>query len=127
MTHVVQRLADGIVARALALGVDGVDLVQKEGCGVYNLRCDDLTSIHLTLLEKIRQSLPLGKTLSYTFPINSGSRHLDFPFVDVVKYGLQYLDSISLMGLEGASNKTIQSALDLGVPASKVHFITASK
>lgn len=131
-THVADRIIDGIVERALALGVDGVDLVQSEGCGRRNLRCDDQSSIHLRILEGLRRKLPKGKLLSYSFPVSPYNplfdagddvAALDFPFVDVVKYGHGYLDSISLMGVR--SNKTIQSVLDLGVPASKVWKIAA--
>ena len=42
------------------LGADGVDLMQGEGCGIRNLRCNDQTSIHLNLLEMIRKKLPKG-------------------------------------------------------------------
>jgi hypothetical protein len=86
--------------------------------------CDDQTSIHLYILDRLRSKLPPGKLISYSFPV-SGRYYsdedmavLDFPFIDVVKYGHDYLNSISLMGVR--SNKTIQSVLDLGVPASKV-------
>lgn len=98
--------------------------MQKEGCGYRNMRCDDQTSIHLHLLEGIRKKLPAGKVLSYTFPVSVFSDRLDFPYIDVVKYGLGYLDSISMLVMPSAraptSNKTIQSVLDLGVPPSKV-------
>ena len=66
----------------------------------------------------IRKGLAQGQLLSYTFPV---SRHntetLDFPYIDIVKYGLGYLDSITLMG---AQSKTIQFVLDLGISPSKV-------
>lgn len=133
-TTVAARIVDLIVRSAKLLGVDGVDLVQAQGCGRRNLRCDDQTAIHLRILEGLRRKLPEGKLLSYSFPV-SPSYHLydddddvavlDFPFVDVVKYGHVYLDSISLMGVR--SNKTIQSVLDLGVPASKVKILVFSK
>ena len=46
-----EGIIQSIVGSAKALGVDGVDLVQREGCGVRNLRCDDQTSVHLHLIE----------------------------------------------------------------------------
>ena len=52
---------------------------------------------------------------------------LDFPYRDVVKYGLQYLDSISLMSPKsGASNSLLKNTLlanviDMGIPTSKVN------
>ena len=115
-------IVNSIVRSVLTLGVDGVDLVQKEGCGIRNLRCDDQTSIHLHLLEGIRKKLPKDKVLSYSFPVSVVAESLDFPYVDVVKYGLGYLDSISLMTSHAPNNNTIQSVLDLGVPPSKVSF-----
>ena len=69
-------------------------------------------------LKGIRKGLAKGQLVSYSFPVSSfNTDTLDFPYVDVVKYGLGYLDSISLMG---AQSKTIQSVLDLGVSPSKV-------
>ena len=116
-----ERLVLGISARVRALGVDGVDLVQIEGCGRRNLNCDDQSSIHLYVLARLREELPKGMLLSYTFPVSDFGSLLDFPYVDVVNYGLRYLDSISLMGTSPtSSNKTIQSLLQRGVPASKV-------
>ena len=117
------RLVYGILERVRALGVDGVDLVQTEGCGKKNFHCDDQTSIHLYVLDRLRAKLPPGKLLSYTFPVSDFGSSLDFPYADVVKYGLRNLDSISLLGtLPWSSNKTIQSLLQQGVPASKVNF-----
>ena len=111
----------GISARVRALGVDGVDLVQIEGCGRKNLNCDDQTSIHLHVIARLREELPKGMLLSYTFPVSDFGTSLDFPYLDVVNYGLGYLDSISLMGSAPySSNKTIQSLLQRGVPPSKV-------
>ena len=117
-----ERLVLGISARVRALGVDGVDLVQIEGCGRRNLNCDDQSSIHLYVLARLREELPKGMLLSYTFPVSDFDSPLDFPYVDVVNYGLRYVDSISLMGQRSpySSNKTIQSLLQRGVPASKV-------
>ena len=37
-THVADRLVDLIVESSRRLGVDGVDLVQEEGCGWKNFR-----------------------------------------------------------------------------------------
>ena len=50
-THVAEGIIQSIVGNAKALGVDGVDLVQREGCGVRNLRCNDQTSVHLHIIE----------------------------------------------------------------------------
>ena len=120
-SHVAERMVESIVRGVIALGVDGVDLVQKEGCGTRNFRCDDQTSIHLHLLEGIRKKLPQGKVLSYSFPVSVFADTLDYPYIDVVKYGLGYLDTISLMGQgRGSNDKMVQSVLDLGVPPSKV-------
>lgn len=46
------------------LDVDGVDLVQNEGCGTTNFICQDQTSIHLALLEKLRLEMP-DKIIGY--------------------------------------------------------------
>ena len=71
------------------------------------------------MVERLHYFYFSGKyLLSYTFPVQKYG--LDFPFVDVIKYGHWYLDSISLMGLN--SNKTIQSVLDLGIPPSKAEY-----
>ena len=52
------------------LGADGVDLMQGEGCGIRNLRCNDQTSIHLNLLEMIRKKLPKGMMQIWKFYIS---------------------------------------------------------
>ena len=123
-----ERLVLGISARVRALGVDGVDLVQIEGCGRKNLNCDDQTSIHLYVIARLREELPKGMLLSYTFPVSDFGTSLDFPYLDVVNYGLGYLDSISLMGSAPySSNKTIQSLLQRGVPPSKVKLFFCQK
>ena len=56
-----ETIASGIVDRVQRLGVDGVDFMQAEGCGIRNMRCDDQTSTHLFLLELIRKKMPKGK------------------------------------------------------------------
>ena len=63
-----ETIASGIVERIQRLGVDGVDLMQAEGCGIRNMRCDDQTSTHLYLLELIRKKMPKG-TLIYKLGI----------------------------------------------------------
>ena len=81
------------------------------------IHCEMLTNWHF-ILKGIRKNLAKGQLLSYTFPVSAhNTETLDFPYVDVVKYGLRYLNSISLMG---AQSKTIQSVIDLGISPSKV-------
>ena len=55
-----ENIASGIVERIQRLGVDGVDFMQAEGCGIRNMRCDDQTSTQLYLLELIRKKMPKG-------------------------------------------------------------------
>ena len=58
-----------------SLGADGIDLMQGEGCGIRNLRCNDQTSIHLNLLERIRKKLPKGMTQICKFYISNVRIH----------------------------------------------------
>ncbi len=40
------------------LNLDGVDLAMELGCGTGNLVCDDQSSVHLYLLEHLKEELP---------------------------------------------------------------------
>ena len=117
ITNVADRMVEVVVDAVQALGVDGIDLVQKEGCGSRNLRCMDSTAVHLYLVEELRRLLPTNTTMGYTFP--SGHFRLNYPFLNVVKYGHQYLDSLTFFG--SSTSRQIQQALDeTSVPRSKV-------
>ena len=94
-THVADTITDIMIDSVLELGVDGIDLVQNEGCGSSNLACQDQSSIHLYMIERLRRELP-EKIISYTFP--TGNYELNFPFIDVVKYGQKHLDAINFFG-----------------------------
>ena len=65
--QVADRIVDLMVDSTKRLNVDGVDLVQNDGCGDNNFRCNDQTSIQLYVVEKLRRKLP-DKIISYTFP-----------------------------------------------------------
>ncbi len=52
------NLVKSIVDAVTLLGVDGVDLAQRDGCGKYNMRCEDQSSTHLAVLQKLRQAMP---------------------------------------------------------------------
>ena len=62
-----ENIASGIVERMQRLGVDGVDFMQAEGCGIRNMRCDDQTSTQLYLLELIRKKMPKGINIFCVF------------------------------------------------------------
>ena len=63
----IENIASGIVERMQRLGVDGVDFMQAEGCGIRNMRCDDQTSTQLYLLELIRKKMPKGINIFCVF------------------------------------------------------------
>ncbi len=96
-TQVVDLAVEYMVEAVRVLGVDGLNLVQKAGCGTRNLKCGDLSSIHLYFLERLRTALPDDKRISYTFP--SGNFGINFPFSDVIKYGEKYVDSFTYFGI----------------------------
>ena len=97
------------------LNLDGVDLVQKEGCS-SSLACSDLTSIQLNLLKQLRQNMP-NKIISYTFP-GDGDNFIDFPYRDVVQWGQGYLNTITVYR---ANEEVINNLMfEMGVPRSKV-------
>ena len=96
------------------LNLDGVDLVQKEGCG-NTFVCGDLTSIQLNLLKQLRQNMP-NKIISYTFPVDGNN--IDFPYRDVVQWGQEYLNTITVYR---ANEEVINDLMfEMGVPRSKV-------
>ena len=96
------------------LNLDGVDLVQKEGCG-STFVCGDLTSIQLNLLKQLRQNMP-NKIISYTFPVDGNN--IDFPYRDIVQWGQEYLNTITVYR---ANEEVINDLMfEMGVPRSKV-------
>ena len=95
ITSLADYVAKEIVDHVNELGVDGIDLVQNQGYGTDNMNADDLSSIHLYLLSKLRQLMPT-KLLSYTFPAQGYDFYIDFPFRDVIQYGHQYLNTINV-------------------------------
>ena len=112
------RMINHIAEVATVLGVDGVDLVQTEGCGQNNFQCGDATATHLYVIEGLRERLGRHVHLSYTFP--SGRHGINFPFKNVVKFGHELLDSVTLYGSDH-THKQIQEAIrHTNIPLSKV-------
>ena len=102
------------------LNLDGVDLVQKEGCG-STFVCGDLTSIQLNLLKQLRQNMP-NKIISYTFPVDGN--YIDFPYRDIVQWGQEYLNTITVYR---ANEEVINDLMfEMGVPRSKVSGVQIS-
>ena len=103
MTHVLDQVVDQMTSFVYFLGVDGLDLVQREGCGTKNLQCGDqlavrlifssidnennqslqLLQIHLNILDRLRRNMP-DFIIGYTFPIGSKAL-INNPFKDVIK------------------------------------------
>ena len=97
------------------LGLDGVDLTQKEGYGTDNMNANDETSVQLYLIHRLRELMP-DKLISYTFPGDTTS--VNFPFRDVAQYGHKYLNTITVFR---ANVNTITQMIDeFKAPASKV-------
>merc|ERR1712223_1084803 len=116
ITDIADRIVEHILNVVDILGVDGVDLVQKNGCGTRNFRCDDATSKQLYILETLKREMP-DKIISYTFP--SGRYGINYPFLDILRYGHQYLDTINLFGSKDVSS--IQEALLIkGINSHKI-------
>ena len=81
-----ENIASGIVERMQRLGVDGVDFMQAEGCGIRNMRCDDQTSTQLYLLELIRKKMPKGMyQYLLRFYIHFCTIHSDLKFSKIVQ------------------------------------------
>ncbi len=123
MTGMADRIVERIARDVEILGVSGVDFMQVNGCGQRNMRCGDATSIQLYVLEQLRAKLGPVKLISYAFPAANHGSGLDFPFVDVVKYGSGYLNSIVPFGRVDSVKNAVVSLLNLGVPKSKVFYI----
>jgi len=116
ITDIADRIVEHILNAVDILGVDGVDLVQKSGCGTRNFRCDDATSKQLYILETLKREMP-DKIISYTFP--SGRYGINYPFLDILKYGHQYLDTINLFGSKDVGS--IRQALNIkGISSRKL-------
>ena len=104
-----------MVTAVNTLGVDGIDLAQKQGYGTINMNANDESSIQLYMASLLRSRLP-NHLISYTFP----GYEVDFPFRDVLQYGHQYFDTITLFR---ANDNAVDIFVNsLGVPMAKVCF-----
>ena len=99
------------------LGADGIDLVQEEGCGTDNMSCGDQSSLQLFFLGELKRLMP-NKTLTYTFPGDSGL--INFPFRDVVQYGQQFVDTFNVYRARIPSPIVDQMEQEFHVPRSKI-------
>ena len=104
-----ENIASGIVERMQRLGVDGVDFMQAEGCGIRNMRCDDQTSTHLYLLELIREKMPKGINIFCVFIS---------PFVQFTVF-LRYVKSNEFL-------RDLSTQAVVQLPISNVHRIVNS-
>lgn len=135
-TAAADAVVDIIVGSVERMGVDGLDLVQRDGCGsnnlvrlkklkYYNLSlamtlqfqdCQDQVGIQLYLIERLREVLPT-KLLRYTFP--TGHHDINYPFLAIVKYALPHLDLVTMFGAD--FDKVSSHVQALALPKDKVN------